>query len=66
MGPLLVADDHNLSMVVEAVCQYLVPLPAPRRVLPRVRSVLRGKEKIGKKKLKQKVSTTKTSSAMMA
>ena len=64
MGPLLVADVHNLSMVVEAVCQYLVPLLAPRRVLPRVRSGLRGKKPL--KKLKQKVSTTKTSSAMMA
>ncbi len=64
MGPLLVADVHNISMIVESVCQYLVPRLAPRRVLPRVRSGLRGKKPL--KKLKHKVSTTKTSSAMMA
>ena len=81
MSPLLVAAivvaamvAANLNMVMEVVCQYPVPPApkqplAPRRVLPRVRSVLRGKEKIGKKspkKPKQKVSTMKMSSAMMA
>ncbi len=60
----MVADVHNISMIVESVCQYLVPLLAPRRVLPRVRSGLRGMKPL--KKLKQKISTTKTNLVMMA
>ena len=78
MRPLLVAAivvaamvAANLNVMMEVVCQYPVPSTpkqplVPRRVLPRVRLALLGKEKISPKKPMQRVSTMKMSSAMMA